>query len=267
MPLPSLAAWCASSLLPLLGFARSTATQARNAACAPCWSLQVLQSGMAHWHYRQFLCGAKQSLLGSERNFMQCKLLTGLMVLAFGFSAHANELWSYEGSGAPENWGKLSQEFQICEKGFNQSPIDIQRTVNGKLPVLDINIHVKNQEIINNGHSIQINVANDDDFSIDGKDYNLKQFHFHSPSENKIKGKEFPLEIHFVHAMEEDGNRLAVLAVMVEEGKPNPAIAEILKSLPKEKNKAEALNTTINISSLYPKSRHYYLSHPGRLHR
>ncbi|WP_370678603.1 carbonic anhydrase [Comamonas sp. GB3 AK4-5] len=189
---------------------------------------------------------------------MQIKSWAGLMVLVLGASAHCNELWSYEGSGAPENWGKLSQEFQICEKGFNQSPIDIQRTVNGKLPALDINIHVKNQEIINNGHSIQINVANDDDFSIDGKDYNLKQFHFHSPSENKIKGKNFPLEIHFVHAMEEDGNRLAVLAVMVEEGKPNPAIAEILKSLPAEKNKAEALNTTINISSLYPKSRHYY---------
>jgi len=41
---------------------------------------------------------------------------------AFTFSSQANSLWTYEGSGAPENWGKLSDEFKVCENGFNQSP-------------------------------------------------------------------------------------------------------------------------------------------------
>jgi carbonic anhydrase len=47
----------------------------------------------------------------------------------------------------------------------------------------------------------------------------LKQFHFHSPSQNQIHGKNFPLEAHFVH-QSKDGE-LAVVAVMYEEGMEN----------------------------------------------
>lgn len=43
------------------------------------------------------------------------------ILAAFIFSSQANSLWTYEGSGAPENWGKLSDEFKVCESGFNQS--------------------------------------------------------------------------------------------------------------------------------------------------
>jgi carbonic anhydrase len=31
------------------------------------------------------------------------------------------------------------------------------------------------------------------------KHYNLKQFHFHSPSEHRINEEYFPLEMHMVH--------------------------------------------------------------------
>ncbi len=53
----------------------------------------------------------------------------------------------------------------------------------------------------------------------------LKQFHFHTPSENNINGKSFPLEAHFVHASK-DG-KLAVVALMFEEGDENKVLAEI----------------------------------------
>lgn len=100
---------------------------------------------------------------------------------------------------------------------------------------MNINIHTHAQKIINNGHSIQINVNDDDDFSIDGSIYQLKQFHFHSPSENEIKGKQYPLELHFVHS--KDDGEIAVLAIMLEEGAVNSAIEQILKNIPKEKTK------------------------------
>ncbi|EKT55561.1 carbonic anhydrase [Providencia sneebia] len=178
------------------------------------------------------------------------------ILTAFAFSSHANSLWTYEGSGAPENWGKLSDEFKACENGFNQSPINIDNVIDGKLKPLNINIHTHAQKIINNGHSIQINVNDDDDFSIDGSTYQLKQFHFHSPSENEIKGQQYPLELHFVHA-KEDG-QIAVLAIMLEEGEFNPAIEQILSNIPKEKDQEKELGKNINLTALYPEDKSYY---------
>lgn len=178
------------------------------------------------------------------------------ILAAWTFSSQANSLWTYEGIGAPENWGKLSEDFKICENGFNQSPINIEYAIDGKLKPLNINIHTHAQKIINNGHSIQINVNDDDDFSIDGSIYQLKQFHFHNPSENEIKGKQYPLELHFVHS-KEDG-AIAVLAIMLEEGDANPAIENILKNIPKEKNQEKELGSNIDLTALYPEDKSYY---------
>ena len=36
-----------------------------------------------------------------------------------------------------------------------------------------------------------------------GKNYMLKQFHFHRPSEEKINGKGFEMTVHLVHADQE----------------------------------------------------------------
>ena len=46
--------------------------------------------------------------------------------------------------------------------------------------------------------------------------------HLHSPSENMIQGKSFPMELHLVHASEK--GELAVVAVMYEQGKKNQAL-------------------------------------------
>lgn len=178
------------------------------------------------------------------------------ILAAFVFSSQANSLWTYEGSGAPENWGKLSDEFKVCESGFNQSPINIDNVIDGKLKPLAINIHTHAQKIVNNGHSIQINVNDDDDFSIDGATYQLKQFHFHSPSENEIKGKQYPLELHFVHSKNDGG--VAVLAIMLEEGDANPAIEQVLSNIPKEKNQEKELDKSIDLTALYPDDKSYY---------
>ena len=71
-------------------------------------------------------------------------------------------------------------------------------------------------DIVNNGHTVQVNYAPGSSVTVDGREFELKQFHFHSPSENKIDGKQYPLEAHLVHA-DKDGN-LAVVAVMFQEG-------------------------------------------------
>ena len=42
--------------------------------------------------------------------------------------------------------------------------------------------------------------------------YNLAQFHFHSPSEHRIDGEDYPMELHLVHTQ---GTKLAVIGVFV----------------------------------------------------
>ncbi|MDZ7648146.1 MAG: carbonic anhydrase family protein [Cytophagales bacterium] len=54
-------------------------------------------------------------------------------------------------------------------------------------------------DILDNGHTIQVTVDEGSTFTFAGKTYNLKQFHFHTPSEHTIDGKNLPMEMHMVH--------------------------------------------------------------------
>jgi hypothetical protein len=52
--------------------------------------------------------------------------------------------------------------------------------------------HYRN--VINNGHTVQVNIQSGSTLTIEGETYELKQFHFHTPSENNINGTSYPLE-------------------------------------------------------------------------
>ncbi len=84
----------------------------------------------------------------------------------------------------------------------------------------------------------------------------LKQFHFHTPSENRIHGKSFPLEAHFVH-IDKDGN-IAVVAVMFEDGKENKSLAKIWDKMPIKEGKESKLNLKDIASELLPKNMAHY---------
>lgn len=110
--------------------------------------------------------------------------------------------------------------------------------------------------MVNNGHTIQVNQGSGSYISLDGKDYVLKQYHFHTPSENRIRGEEFPLEAHLVHA-DADGN-LAVIAVMFRQGKPNQALAASWAAMPEQAGGTATLATKVSPDALLPKNRDYY---------
>ena len=155
--------------------------------------------------------------------------------------------WSYEGESAPSNWGQLDSKFALCASGKNQSPIDLSGFVEADMKALKLDykagsaaIHnhghaglidqTGSADILNNGHTVQINYAPGSSLAVDGLAFELKQFHFHSPSENTISGKQFPLEGHLVHA-DKDGN-LAVVAVMFQEGAANGLLGRIWEKMP-----------------------------------
>ena len=65
--------------------------------------------------------------------------------------------------------------------------------------------------------AVKVNFTNPEgagSLMLDGKEYKLKQFHLHTPSEHQIRGKAAPVEIHFVH--EAADKTLAVVGQMAE---------------------------------------------------
>jgi carbonic anhydrase len=185
-----------------------------------------------------------------SKKFSLVAILTTTAIFANG-AVH----WGYEGKGAPENWGSLTPEFRMCKDGVNQSPINLTGFVEADLPKLEYKYDTNSTEVLNNGHAVQVNVAPGSKITIDGIDFELKQFHFHTPSENNINGKSFPLEAHFVHASK-DG-KLAVVALMFKEGKENPVLAKAWDKMPMkvgDKNPVE-IN---DIDKLLPENRDYY---------
>ena len=145
--------------------------------------------------------------------------------------------WTYAGDTGPEHWGVIDPAAAMCAKGTHQSPIDIVNV--GRAEPMLVNFHEKatSAHVINNGHTVQVNVIGAGGISVGGKEYTLKQFHFHTPSENHIDGKTYPMVAHLVH--QSDDGKLAVVAVMFEPGKsglidslPHPDVAGQKIALP-----------------------------------
>jgi carbonic anhydrase len=185
-----------------------------------------------------------------------------LSSLAFPLTSIAKETvdhksdWGYQGDKGPESWGKLAAEYATCLTGLNQSPVNITDAIESDLPPLSLNYQQSANVIMNNGHTIQINYPSGSTLKVGDHEYELKQFHFHSPSENQINGKSFPLEAHLVHA--DKKGALAVLGIMFEEGGKNPLLEIAWTSMPTIAKTRKILPTPINVSNMLPSSKDYY---------
>ncbi|MGW8180242.1 MAG: carbonic anhydrase, partial [bacterium] len=164
--------------------------------------------------------------------------------------------WGYSGHGGPEHWGELDAQYEMCAKGKNQSPINLTGFIEAELEPLQLSYSGGATEILNNGHSIQVNYAPGSILTVDGKSFVLKQFHFHAPSENQIDGRTYPMEVHLVHA-DKDGN-LAVIGIMMDLGEANPIISELWKKMPEKEGDTFPLASGLDAKGLLPKSKDYY---------
>jgi len=186
------------------------------------------------------------------------KVLIAVFLTAFaGFSYGEGAVkWGYDGKIGPANWGDLSKEFATCKTGQVQAPIDIQtKQVSKVTAAIKTNYKASTGEILNNGHTIQVNLTDGGTANLGGVDYKILQFHGHTPAEEKIDGKSFPFNFHLVH-QSADG-KLAVIGVLFNEGKENVALKDIFANMPAKEGKAP-LKTPFNTSTLLPSSLAYY---------
>ncbi len=169
---------------------------------------------------------------------------------------HAHIHWDYEGAGGPENWAKLDEKNKVCAIGARQSPIDIKDGIKVDLEPIKFTYRPSTFRIVDNGHTVQVEVG-DSSISLTGKTYELIQFHFHRPSEEKVNGQRFDMVVHLVHKA--DDGQLAVVAVLLERGNENPFIQTLWNNMPLEKNQPVAPpSITVDLNALLPASRNYY---------
>lgn len=167
-----------------------------------------------------------------------------LAILVFSAGIVYGLPWNYSDKG-PSQWGTLNEDWKMCQKGEEQSPINIQTTsVIKSDESLDFSYDTLSENITNTGHTLQINFNPGNAIEWMGEKYELMQFHFHTPSENTIDGKTFPLEIHFVH--QDSQEKLLVVSVLFEEGKPNPDIQAIIDTFPLQAKEKKELQVNIN---------------------
>jgi carbonic anhydrase len=166
--------------------------------------------------------------------------------------------WDYGRERGPQRWGGLKPEFATCKSGHHQSPIDIGKTQKADLPALAFDYHPSPLRIVDNGHTIMVDYAPGSFLRVGEQRYELKQFHFHRPSEERIHGKRYEMSVHLVHA--DPAGRLAVVALLLENGQEQPLIRQLWNDLPAEKGKEEAHpGVEIDVAQLLPPDHGYFM--------
>ena len=162
--------------------------------------------------------------------------------------------WGYEGDNGPEHWGA---NFPICGKGKKQSPLNIVGPFEKGKDTIAVAYKEGQLKMINNGHTIQVNVEPGSKLTVNKEEYDLLQFHFHRPSEEQIDGKNSAMVAHFVH--KSAAGKLAVIGVLLNEGKDNAAIKTLWANLPPKEGEEHApAKVKFNPSQLMPSSLSYF---------
>ena len=164
--------------------------------------------------------------------------------------------WDYDGAGGPDAWGRLRPEYDKCATGQRQSPIDIRGGIAVDLEPIKFDYRPSAFSVIDNGHTVQVNVEPGNSITITGRRYELLQFHFHRPSEERVDGRQYDMVAHLVHR-DVDG-RLAVVAVLLDRGSAQAIVQSVWNNLPLEKGDEVRAGTRIDLAQLLPEDKRYY---------
>lgn len=177
-------------------------------------------------------------------------ILVKLFAIAAHSSGNTNVKWGYGGKWGPLQWANLSHEFAKCGQGKAQSPIDLKWSQAHDARQLTFMYKPTQLQIVDDGQTIKVSPDKGSYLLIDGRRFDLLQFHFHAQSEHTFSGHHFPLEAHFVH--KNDAGQLAVVGVMFKQGHKNDTIAKLWQRIPAKMQHKEHFATSYNPIDLIP---------------
>ncbi|MBC7416319.1 MAG: carbonic anhydrase family protein [Herminiimonas sp.] len=175
---------------------------------------------------------------------------------AASLSDHKALHWSYGGEEGPIRWADMSPEWAACGSGNRQSPIDIRSGIKVDLEPIGFDYKPTGFSVIDNGHTIQVNLGAGNHITVGSRMFELVQFHFHRPSEERINGRAFDMVAHLVHR---DANgKLAVVAVLIERGAGRKLVQTVWNNMPLEKNEAVTPAGALDMNDILPAKREYF---------
>ena len=164
--------------------------------------------------------------------------------------------WTYDGESGPGNWSKINVDWGKCSTGTRQSPIDLRDGIKVDLEQITFDYHQSSFSEVDNGHTIMVTVGGGNFITVNNQTYELQQFHFHRPSEEKINGKGTEMVMHLVHKSAE--GKIAVVAVLLERGKAHPLMQTVWNNLPLEKLESVSPSVVLDLMEALPARREYY---------
>lgn len=190
------------------------------------------------------------------KKYLLSTAVLSLLAITPALAGDNHSSWGYTGEGAAAHWDG------VCKTGQKQSPINIDKFVQGEVPPLTLNYSETPLEVVNNGHTVQVNYAPGSTLTVGDATYDLLQFHFHTPSEHYLNGVPAAMEVHFVH--KDKGGTLGVVGVMMKIGAENAAIKDIWSNIPAAGESKTVEGKSISALALLP-SDHEYLKYEGSL--
>jgi carbonic anhydrase len=166
--------------------------------------------------------------------------------------------WSYEGQTGPSHWGSEDPTYAACGMGKHQSPIDIENPKTMDLPAIQFAYQPVPLVVTDTGHTMQVNVPpGSGGITVGADHYDLLQFHFHRPSEERIRKQRYPLVVHLVH--KSATGKLAVVAVLFRKGGENPLLKQVFENFPASGEKEKAVpGVMLDVAQLLPTAQGYY---------
>lgn len=163
--------------------------------------------------------------------------------------------WTYEAS---YDWGRLSEDYSLCQAGTQQAPIPLLLTQGLSLnhvPTFHYNRNVSGV-FLNWGYGPAMTLAHSEGdytslpsftFEENGKDETVYMtgWHIHSPADHSVQGDRSKAEMHFVHVTAE-GKPRAVLAFRVDPGNANSTFFEEMPDYFSFRHLDGRINATMN---------------------
>lgn len=176
--------------------------------------------------------------------------------------AHAAVPESAEGAHGHAAAGSRGYIFPGLSHGLSQSPINIRShsaDIGAEQHSVHVNYQKSGEKIVNKGHTIEVDYDEGSSITFDGKVYDFKQFHFHTPSEHLVDGVTYPMEMHMVHTLRGHDSVYLVIGILFKEGEPNAFLDEFISHIPTEAGKTAApAQAFVDINHVFDGDDQYY---------
>ncbi len=132
-----------------------------------------------------------------------------------------------------------------------------------------VHYQTSKERVANLGHTVEVEYDSGSYVTYDGRSYQFKQFHFHTPSEHMVNSEHYAMEMHIVHTLEKEGQEepeYLVIGVFFDEGENSEFLDSFLGVVPSEEGEVfESADTYVNAAEVVPESLQDFYNYRGSL--